>query len=250
MRVDSGPVDSGRAQRAKGRIAVFAHDADRPASSGPTTVMEDLFWSNEGPVVRKWHHYLPIYDRYLGPWRGRPVRMLEIGVSQGGSLGLWRSFFGADAVLFGIDIDPACARFDGLSANVRIGSQADEAFLRDVVAEMGGLDIVIDDGSHVSAHMRASLDVLYPLLSEGGLYIVEDLHACYWRGFGGGYGKSNSFIETVKTVIDDMHHWYHDHGEKIASTSGHCGAIHVYDSIVVLEKTRVSPPRHSRRGRE
>ena len=232
----------------KGGITPFAYEGDRPASNAQATVVEDMFWSNEGPVVHKWHHYLPIYDRYLTPWRGRPVRMLEIGVSRGGSMQLWRRFLGPDAVLFGIDIDPACAVFDGQSAQVRIGSQTDTGFLRRVIAEMGGVDIVLDDGSHASAHIRASLDVLFPLLSNGGLYLIEDLHACYWRGFGGGYRRRGSFIEVVKTMVDDMHHWYHTQGERIAATMGHLGAIHVYDSLVVLEKASVTPPRHSQRG--
>ncbi len=236
--------------RKGGGIARFAHDGDRPASSAPITEIDELFWANDGPVVHKWHHYLPIYDRYLTPLRGRPVRMLEIGVSRGGSMALWRKFLGPDAVLFGIDIDPACAVFDGHSAQVRIGSQADPDFLRAVVAEMGGVDIVLDDGSHVSAHIRASLDTLYPMLSVGGLYIIEDLHACYWRKFGGGYGRPGSFLEVVKTMIDDIHHWYHDMGQRIGATAGHLGALHVYDSMVVLEKTVVAPPLHSRRGHE
>lgn len=237
--------------RAKGNITAFAHEGDRPVAAGQMTPVEELFWSNEGPIVHKWHHYyLPIYDRYLAPWRGRPVRMLEIGVSRGGSMKLWRKFLGPDAVLFGIDIDPECARFDGQDSQVRIGSQADPAFLREVIAEMGGVDIVLDDGSHVSAHIRASLDTLYPLLAEGGLYLIEDLHACYWRNYGGGYRRPGSFIETVKTMIDDMHHWYHSQGERIAATAGHLGAVHVYDSLIVLEKMAISPPRHSRRGLE
>jgi Methyltransferase domain len=250
MRMASGTAETGMALPVKGRIAGFAHSGDRPDSAHPMTPMEQLFWSNEGPVVHKWHHYLPIYDRYLTPWQGRPVRMLEIGVSRGGSMGMWRKFLGPEAVLFGIDIDPDCARFDGQAANVRIGSQTDAAFLQDVVAEMGGLDIVLDDGSHVSQHIRASLDVLFPLLSDGGTYIVEDLHTSYWRAYGGGFGKPGTFIEDVKSLIDDMHHWYHDRGQQVAATSGHIGAIHVYDSLVVLEKIAVAPPRHSQRGSE
>lgn len=233
--------------RTKGNILPFAHDGGRP-DVRPTTEVEDLFWANEGPIVHKWHHYLPIYDRYLSPWRGRPVRMLEIGVSRGGSMQLWRKFLGHEAVLFGIDIDPTCEQFNGQSAQIRIGSQDDAGFLQRVVAEMGGVDIVLDDGSHTSKHIRASLDTLYPMLSDGGIYLIEDLHACYWRNFGGGYRRPSSFFEVVKTMIDDMHHWYHNQGQRISATAGHLGAIHIYDSLVVLEKTKVVPPRHSRRG--
>jgi len=49
-------------------------------------------------------------------------------------------------------------------------------------------------------------------------------------------------------MIDDMHHWYHLEGEKNAATAGHISALHVYDSIVVLEKNKVAPPRHSQVG--
>ena len=44
----------------KGGITSFAHEGDRPASNAQATVVEEMFWSNEGPVVHKWHHYLPI----------------------------------------------------------------------------------------------------------------------------------------------------------------------------------------------
>ena len=82
-------------------------------------------------------------------------------------------------VIFGIDVDPKCAAFDG-TAVVRIGSQDDPKFLRDVAAEMKGIDVVLDDGSHVGRHQRASFDVLFPLLSDGGIYIIEDVCTSYW----------------------------------------------------------------------
>lgn len=215
--------------------------------SGP---LERLFWSNDGPVVHKWPHYFPIYERHFGPFRDRPVRFLEIGVSKGGSLDLWRRYFGADAVIFGIDIDPACAAFDGRSAQVRIGSQDDPAFLEAVVAEMGGLDLVLDDGSHDSIHIRASLDVLFPYLAEGGVYMIEDLHAAYWPEFSGGYGRASSFMESAKTLIDDLHHWHHHRGQKIAATRDALTGLHIYDSIVVLDKARPAMPYHAKRGRD
>ncbi len=84
--------------------------------------------------------------------------MLEIGVSKGGSLALWRKALGDRATIFGIDIDPKCAEFDGKFAKVRIGSQADASFLKSVVDEMGGVDLVLDDGSHVASHQRASFE--------------------------------------------------------------------------------------------
>ena len=207
-----------------------------------------LFFEHRGRLVDKWLHYLPVYERYLDPYRATDMAMMEIGVFRGGSLELWREYLGEDARIFGVDIDPACAELVDPPNQVRIGSQADPDFLRGVVAEMGRLDIVLDDGSHVAEHQRASFATLFPLLEEGGLYIIEDLHTAYWRGYwSGGYRRRGTAVEMVKTLIDDMHHWYH--GRRFATAGkGQVAAIHVHDSIVVIEKARSTPPIRTQAG--
>ena len=74
----------------------------------------DIFTEGVEKPVHKWHHYIPIYDRYFSRWRNTNFRFLEIGVWNGGSLEMWRKYFGDEAVIFGIDIDEDCRRFDGL----------------------------------------------------------------------------------------------------------------------------------------
>lgn len=201
-----------------------------------------IFRENTGNQIHKWHHYFQIYERHLGHLRGTPFKMLEIGVFRGGSLEMWRTYFGAQAEITGIDIDPSCAKFDGLAGTVRIGSQADVDFLRKTVEEMGGIDVVIDDGSHDNLHISKSFDVLFPMLSDGGIYIVEDLHCSYWPSFSGGYSTPWSFINRVKRLVDDMHHWYHHRGQRDAASRDHLGAVHFYDSVIVFEKRRVEAP--------
>lgn len=219
--------------------------ADVVAKYGPQGPLLDIFVGNTGTHVHKWHHYLPLYERYFGPWRGRPLRFLEIGVSKGGSLQMWRKYFGPDAVIFGIDIDPDCAQFNGQSAQVRIGSQDDPAFLTSVVAEMGGIDVVLDDGSHVMAHIERSFEVLFPLLETGGTYMIEDLQTAYWQSYGGGIDAQANFFNTLRALVDDMHHWYHDNPPARPAIAGMLSGLHVHDSIVVLDKARVHPPTHS-----
>lgn len=241
-------------------LAMAGADSGPSPSAGP---IERAFFSNTGRAMHKWHHYLPLYDRYFGPYRARQASMpflpflkrrnfphfLEIGVQNGGSLQLWRRFFGSSAVIFGIDIDPACAEFDGEGGNrVRIGSQADSAFLHGVVAEMGSLDIVVDDGSHVGRHQRTSFETLFPLLNEGGLYLIEDLHTSYWTHFEGSYSSQESAVALCKTLIDDLHHWYHPRGMEIAAAQGMVAGLHIHDSMVIIEKAKVAPPVNSFRG--
>jgi hypothetical protein len=208
----------------------------------------EIFTGNKGNVVHKWHHYIPIYDRYFQPYVGKPVRFLEIGVSKGGSLQMWRDYFGEHAIIFGIDIDPACAKFDGQAGKVRIGSQTDETFLSRVIAEMGGVDVILDDGSHMMKHIPVTLKALFPQLAQGGLYMIEDLHTSYWIRFGGGYYHKRNFFHAVGQIVADMHHWYHRRNLRWPEVSRDCTAIHIHDSIVVLEKAKSFPPVHSQVG--
>lgn len=207
--------------------------------------LAQLFTKNDGPIVNKWHHYLGIYDRYFSAYRGTSVKFLEIGVAAGGSLELWREFFGPKATIYGIDINPACAQFDGQHGQVRIGSQDDQTFLDRVVDEMGGVDVILDDGSHVMSHIHASLRYLFPKLSTPGLYMIEDLHTAFWKKWGGGYDAQANFFNTVNAITRDMHHWYHQRAAKHPPTARFVSGVHVHDSIVVLEKSKPQNPVYS-----
>jgi 23S rRNA U2552 (ribose-2'-O)-methylase RlmE/FtsJ len=240
-------------------ISRFARDVDATAMArGASNELERLFYGHDGRLIHKWHHYLAIYHRYVGPLRDglqhaddvkRPLRVLEIGVSQGGSLQLWRRYLGPKAIIFGIDIDPRCAGLDGPDAAVRIGSQADPKFLASVVSEMGGVDVVVEDGSHVASHQKSSFETLFPLLSDGGVYIAEDLHTAYWRRqFEGGYQRPGTFIELCKALVDDMHAWYHHQGSKVLPAHTSIQSISFYDSVVVLEKRKKDMPFHVKVG--
>ncbi len=217
---------------------------------------------HDGNLVDKWRHYLPIYDRVLSRFRDgfvaedgvrRPLKFLEIGVAQGGSQQLWRTYLGPDAVIYGIDIEPQSAKVaDPAAGVVRVGSQADPGFLQSVITEMGGVDVVFDDGSHIASHQRISLATLWPHLSWGGVYICEDVHTAYWTQFEGGLGRPGTYVEEVKTLIDDMHRHYHD-GEQqsqLLPARDELGAITVFDSLVVLDKWRRPAPTRSRWGRQ
>jgi hypothetical protein len=226
--------------------------------SGATCDMERLFYGHQGRLAHKWHHYLAIYDRVLTPFRAgfptpdggrRSLRLLEIGVSHGGSLEIWRKFLGPSAIIFGIDVNPACQALDTRDLPVRIGSQDDEAFLRAVVAEMGGVDIVVEDGSHVARHQAESFRVLFPLLSQGGLYLAEDLHTSYWRNeFDGGYQRRGTFIEQAKQLVDDMHAWYHGRPTQVAEAHRAIGGISFHDSLIIIEKRANQAPFHTTVG--
>src|SRR5688572_18968779 len=70
------------------------------------------FFANPGRMIQKWHHYFDIYHRHFQSFRGKSPVVLEIGVFQGGSLQMWRDYFGPGAKIVGIDIDPRCMQFE------------------------------------------------------------------------------------------------------------------------------------------
>lgn len=222
-------------------FAAEANDEFRSLYRGRSA---DIFFANEGRIIHKWLHYFAVYDQVLAPYVGSKVKMLEIGVWKGGSLGLWRKLLGDEAVLFGIDIDPSCAACDGESASVRIGSQDDPQFLRSVVSEMGGIDVILDDGSHVASHQRASFDVLFPLLSEGGSYIIEDMHTAYWPLLEGGLKKQGTAVEFLKDKIDEIHKHYQNKGLNNLWSMPNIESIQFFDSIAVVRKRKQLPRFH------
>lgn len=220
---------------------------DIESKYGTPSEFAKLFASHKGNLIHKWHHYLNLYDRYFSSFKKKKnLKFLEIGVSEGGSLQMWRKYFGDSATIFGIDIDSNCIKYNNLHGQVRIGSQTDKEFLESVVNEMGGIDIVLDDGSHKIKHIKDSLDILFPYLSREGIYFIEDLHAAYWSFYGGGYNSKNFFNNTVIDLIHDMHRWYHFHSLKMSHISKECCGIHIHDSILVLEKNKTFKPHHSK----
>ena len=140
--------------------------------------IQKLFQESSGKVIYKWHHYLPIYESLFKKYSGKKIKVLEIGVLRGGSLKLWKEYFGADAQSYGIDIDPTAKQYEADGIKIFIGDQGDKNFMVSVAEEVGGFDIVIDDGAHTNFMVMTSLEALYP--STRHLYIVEDTHALYW----------------------------------------------------------------------
>ena len=205
----------------------------------------------------KWHHYFEIYERHFAPFRGKDVRFLEIGVQRGGSLDIWRSYFGAGSRIVGLDIDPQCASLADERTRIYIGDQADRALLEQIIAESGPFDIVLDDGGHTMNQMITSFEALYPTLNCPGVYLVEDTHTCYWGGHFADRPDGATFSQYAHRLADRLHEWTgrpnnfrrfgtpprDREGDAPASefcrtTSGIC----FYDSVVVFERRRRPEP--------
>ena len=196
------------------------------------------FLTNNGRTIHKWKHYFPAYERHFSRYVNRPLTMVEIGCGAGGSLQLWKRYFGPHAQIVGIDIHLECKAFEEDQIAVRIGNQRDSAFLKRVVDEFGTPDIVLDDGSHMMTDVVATFEWLYPRTAPDGIYMVEDLHTAYWEEYQGGLNRPGTFMELCKTLLDELNA---DHSRgKLRPTdfTKSTQSIHFYDSIAVFERGR------------
>ena len=183
------------------------------------------------------------YDRHFSRFRNKKVRILEIGIYLGGSLDMWKYYFGPDAFILGVDIDPNCAQYAQENVKIEIGDQADPSFLKKLKANYEPFDIIIDDGGHQMHQQITSLKFLFEHLKDGGIYLVEDLHTSYWKEFQGGYLRRNTFIEYSKGLIDELNYAHIKNGAIFSSDrAGWISGLHFYDSMLFIEKRKLSVP--------
>jgi cephalosporin hydroxylase len=201
---------------------------------------KDTFESYSGPIAHKLEHYVEIYERCFHHLKTKPISLLEIGISRGGSLNIWREYFHPASVVVGIDINPACKIHDRPSSNIhaRIGSQADTKFLDEIFNEFGNFDLVIDDGSHQMNHVITTFRHIFPKLSESSIYFIEDMCCSYWPRYGGGVQTPGTVIEFAKELIDllNIQHWRTQKNIVWKEFVNECKSIQFYDSVIVFEK--------------
>ena len=198
----------------------------------------DLFTSeNNSFYINKWHHYLPIYEKYFSNYLNRGINFLEIGVADGGSLEMWSNYFSSNSNIFGIDINKDCKNFETQNIHILIGDATDKNYLKNnLFSQVDEFDIILDDGSHKMKDILNSFEHLYPKLKIGGLYVIEDLHTSSWPKFGGGLNNKNNFFNMVRKIIDDMHFDFHNKKtfNSVVEETGY--ALHIYNSILIIEK--------------
>jgi len=215
--------------------------------------MNDLlkyFENNSGNLIRKWEHYFDIYDHYFKQFRNKKVHVLEFGVLHGGSLQMWKHYFGPNSKIYGVDINPQCKQLEEEQIEIFIGDQGDKSFLESLIKAIPRVDILINDGGHEMLQQKITFEVLFPHIEPDGVYLCEDLHTSYYKSFGGGLLSRHSFIEFSKSFIDAIHAWFYSGGNttNISEFTKSVYALHYYTSVLVIEKKSVEKPRELKSG--
>lgn len=214
--------------------------------------MSDLFRyfdNNPGRLIHKWWHYFGIYERHFSAFRGKPIRLLEYGVFHGGSLQMWKHYFGPQAQIIGVDINPRCASLAEPGIEIVIGDQEDRQTHAQLREKYGAFDIVIDDGGHTMRQQIVTFEEMYPAVKDGGVYLAEDLLTSYFPNWEGGWRKPDTFIEFSKRMIDQLVAWYKPCPECQADYITRTAyGLHFYDSILVVEKKNIPNPQELMTG--
>ncbi len=205
--------------------------------------------NSNGNCIDKWDHYFDIYEFWFNKYKNKPIVLLEIGVFQGGSLNMWREYFGDQAKIYAIDINPLCKQFETENTKIFIGSQSDREFLNNVKSQIPEIDILTDDGGHMMDQQIITFEELYGHVKNGGTYLCEDLHTSYWDAYDGGYKKRGSFIEYSKNFIDKLNAWHlKDSKVEVDQFTRTTYSLHYYDSILLIEKKKINKPFSNRKG--
>lgn len=227
---------------------IFVHADARPWFSKFGTINESVayseLFSNEIEGSLKWTHYSSVYDELLGKYRSQAnLKVLEIGIQHGGSQRILKGYFHNSATIMGIDIDPNCLNIE-TGTLLRIGSSRDKEFLISVIEEMGGVDIVIDDGSHLSSDQKIAFETLFPLLSNYGTYIVEDLeHSYFWKSGGIPYLPKTfwNYAKRTTELLNNSFRRYPKLGTLKVNPLD-LFSVHFYPQIIAFQKIERKTP--------
>ena len=174
--------------------------------------------------------YFPVYDHLFERFRGENITFVEIGVLGGGSLHMWRDYFGPHARIVGIDLNSQAKDLEQDGFEIFIGSQSDPIWLEAVFQEIGGFDILLDDGAHTNVAQVTTVEIASQFINDNGVIVVEDTHTSYMLGFG---LKRFSFMRYIKLMIDKINRRYAYFSEN-ASCEKRFWSLEIFESIVAF----------------
>jgi hypothetical protein len=197
------------------------------------TNSKKLFESFKNSKYRSLKHtnYFEIYDQIFKNFINKKIVFVEVGVSNGGSLFMWRDYLGSEARIVGIDFNPTARKWEKYGFDIFIGNQSDPEFWKFFYEKVGSIDILVDDGGHTNEQQIQTIDNSYKFINNGGVIVVEDVHASYLKEFGN--PSSYSFINFCFSIVNKINN--RSLGKKyINNYQNRIHKIDFYESLVTF----------------
>ncbi len=203
------------------------HDSQSPSSKAS-------FYRSPIHCV-KHSNYFDVYDELLTKFVGTSITFVEVGVLDGGSLFMWRDFFGPQARIIGIDLNPEAKKWERDGFEIFIGSQADPIFWDDFFQKVGMVDVLLDDGGHKNDQQTLTVLSCLPHINDGGLLIVEDTCTSFikFENF-----PKYSFINFMKNQVDSLHSRFPGLERLEGRFTSSVHSVTFYESICVMRVDR------------
>ncbi|MFK7967862.1 MAG: methyltransferase domain-containing protein [Rickettsiaceae bacterium] len=213
---------------------------------------KEIFLEHSEHTSDKWENYLDIYELYLRPYINKNASIMEVGVQNGGHLQILKKYL-HNGKIYGADIDNNVCKMD-LGSDIKTfcfdATKADaiEQDLKEL-----SFDVIIDDASHKSQNVIKTFQLMFSRVKPGGIYIIEDLHASYWKEFDGGYKSQHSQVEYLKSLLDLLNAYHVKKGDTYLSKDTDffdnlttvdkqlfewINSITFYDSVCVIQKLK------------
>ena len=181
----------------------------------------------------KYDTYFPVYEALLQKYIGCEFTIVEVGVFNGGSLFMWRKFFGPKARIIGVDLNPDALEWEKQGFEIIIGDQSSETFWVELFQKIGKVDVVIDDGGHTNRQQIVTSHHAIQNINDGGVLIVEDVHTNYFREFGN--PSRYSFVNFTHRIVDGVNSRAHSLRQTYAQYSSRVYSVSFFESMVVFQ---------------
>ena len=182
----------------------------------------------------KWSNYFAIYENLFNKFVNKKITFVEIGGGNGGSLFMWKKYFGSKARIIGIELNPDAKKLEKFGFEIFIGDQSDPLFWKKFFKKVGKIDVLLDDGGHKNIQQITTFMESYNHIKQNGIIVVEDTHTSYMKKKGFKNPSKYSFINFCNFIVENLHRRNPSINKNLNILSKKIESIYLYDSVVSI----------------
>ena len=180
----------------------------------------------------KWSNYFDIYRDLLSKFKKKKITLVEVGVGDGGSLYMWKSFLHKNSTIIGIDLNPEAKKLEKDGFKIIIGDQSKAIFWKNFYKKNGKIDVLIDDGGHTNMQQITTFVESLDFINDGGIIIIEDTHTSFMKKKGFNNPSKYSLVNFSSSIIENLHRRNPNIKKKMNIFSKKIYSIEYFDSII------------------